>query len=54
MFRMVAQRLLTAIPTLLAIIILSFVLMRIAPGGPFDGERPLAPEVRRLGGGLRP
>ena len=46
MFKMIAQRLLTAIPTLLAIIILSFVLMRIAPGGPFDGERPLAPEVR--------
>jgi oligopeptide transport system permease protein len=36
----------TAIPTLLAIIILSFVLMRVAPGGPFDGERPLAPETR--------
>jgi oligopeptide transport system permease protein len=36
----------TAIPTLLAIIILSFLLMRFAPGGPFDGERPLAPETR--------
>jgi oligopeptide transport system permease protein len=31
---------------LLAIIILSFILMRLAPGGPFDGERPLAPETR--------
>ena len=30
----------------LAIIILSFILRRVAPGGPFDGERPLAPEVR--------
>jgi oligopeptide transport system permease protein len=46
MGKLIAQRLLTAIPTLLAIIILSFILMRIAPGGPFDGERPLAPEVR--------
>jgi oligopeptide transport system permease protein len=46
MGRLIARRLLTAIPTLLAIIILSFILMRIAPGGPFDGERPLAPEVR--------
>lgn len=36
----------TAIPTLLAIIILSFLLMRFAPGGPFDSERPLAPETR--------
>lgn len=36
----------TAIPTLLAVIILSFVLMRFAPGGPFDGERPLAPETK--------
>ena len=43
---LIARRLLTAIPTLLAIIILSFILMRIAPGGPFDGERPLAPETR--------
>jgi oligopeptide transport system permease protein len=46
MGQLIARRLLTAIPTLLAIIILSFILMRIAPGGPFDGERPLAPETR--------
>jgi oligopeptide transport system permease protein len=46
MGRLIARRLLTAIPTLLVIIILSYVLMRVAPGGPFDGERPLAPETR--------
>jgi oligopeptide transport system permease protein len=46
MIQLIARRLLTAIPTLLAIIILSFILMRLAPGGPFDGERPLAPETR--------
>lgn len=46
MGHLIARRLLTAIPTLLAIIILSFLLMRFAPGGPFDGERPLAPETR--------
>ncbi len=46
MLALVARRLMTAIPTLLAIIILSFLLMRFAPGGPFDGERPLAPETR--------
>ncbi|MDM7964685.1 ABC transporter permease [Blastomonas fulva] len=36
----------TAIPTLLLVLIASFALMRFAPGGPFDGERPLAPETR--------
>jgi oligopeptide transport system permease protein len=46
MIQLVTRRLMTAIPTLLAIIILSFLLMRFAPGGPFDGERPLAPETR--------
>ena len=45
MLHLVARRLMTAIPTLLAIILLSFVLTRFAPGGPFDGERPLAPET---------
>lgn len=43
---LVLQRLLTAIPTLAAILIASFLLMRFAPGGPFDGERPLAEETR--------
>ncbi len=46
MRQLILRRLLTAIPTLLAIIVLSFILMRLAPGGPFDGERPLAPETR--------
>jgi len=39
------KRLLMIIPTLFAIITLTFFLMRIAPGGPFDEERPLAPSV---------
>ena len=46
MLALIARRLMTAIPTLLGIILASFFLMRLAPGGPFDGERPLAPEVR--------
>lgn len=46
MTRLIFLRLMTAIPTLLAIIILSFLLMRFAPGGPFDSERPLAPETK--------
>ena len=43
---LIVRRLASAIPTLLAVILLSFVLMRIAPGGPFDGERPLDPATR--------
>ncbi len=46
MIALILKRLGTAIPTLLAVIFLSFLLMRFAPGGPFDGERPLAPETR--------
>jgi len=40
------RRLLTAFPTLLAVLVLSFLLMRLAPGGPFDGERPLDPATQ--------
>lgn len=43
---LVLRRLLTAIPTLLLVLLASFALMRFAPGGPFDGERPLAPQTR--------
>ncbi len=40
------RRLMTALPTLAAVLVLSFLLMRVAPGGPFDGERPLDPATR--------
>lgn len=40
------RRLATALPTLVAIILLSFVLMRTAPGSPFDAERPVDAAVR--------
>ena len=40
------RRLATAGPTLVAVLVLSFLLMRVAPGGPFDGERPLDPATR--------
>lgn len=43
----VLRRLGTAIPTLLVIITLAFFMMRLAPGGPFDQERPLPPEIQR-------
>ena len=46
MLRLVVTRLAAAVPTLFAIIALSFVLMRLAPGGPFDQERALDPTIR--------
>lgn len=44
-WRFAISRLLWAIPTLWLLLTLTFFLMRIAPGGPFDSERTLAPEV---------
>ena len=46
MIRQTLNRLFTAIPTLGAVLIASFLLMRFAPGGPFDGERPLDDATR--------
>jgi len=45
MFSFVARRLAVAIPTLLILVVISFILMYAAPGGPFNSERPLPPEV---------
>jgi oligopeptide transport system permease protein len=39
------RRLLGAIPTLFVVMTISFFMMRLAPGGPFDRERMLAPAV---------
>ena len=39
------KRLLGAVPTLLLLITLAFFLMRAAPGGPFDRERALPPQI---------
>jgi len=47
MIRHFIARLAWALPTLFAILSLTFFLVRAAPGGPFDEERILAPEVRR-------
>jgi oligopeptide transport system permease protein len=40
------RRFFTAIPTLLLIVTISFFLMRLAPGGPFNQERGLNPTVK--------
>lgn len=40
------KRLLGSIPTIVAIIVVTFLLVRLAPGGPFDEEQPLPPEIK--------
>ena len=47
MGRHLARRLAIGVPTLFIIITLSFYMMRLAPGGPFDQERPMPPEILR-------
>ncbi|MBT8076834.1 MAG: ABC transporter permease subunit, partial [Gammaproteobacteria bacterium] len=39
------QRLLGLIPTLLMLITVAFLLMRVAPGGPFDSDKLLPPDI---------
>jgi oligopeptide transport system permease protein len=46
MLSLILRRLATAIPTLFAVVVLSFLLMKLAPGSPFDGERALDPATR--------
>ena len=45
MLRYTLLRLLGAIPTLLLVIVLAFLMVHAAPGGPFDDERVLPPEI---------
>lgn len=45
MFGYVLRRLASAIPTLFLIVTISFFLIRVAPGGPFDLEQPLEAKV---------
>lgn len=40
------RRIATLVPTLFVIITLSFLIIRLAPGGPFDEEQTLSPAVR--------
>ncbi len=58
MIGLVLRRLAQGVPTLLAVVAVSFFLMRLAPGGPFDLERPLSPaameNLRRVYGLDRP
>ncbi|VUD47407.1 Oligopeptide transport system permease protein OppB [Thalassocella blandensis] len=45
MLKFLLKRILAAIPVLLLVILITFLLIRIAPGGPFDRERQASPEV---------
>jgi len=45
LLRYTLLRLLGAIPTLLLVIVLAFLMVHAAPGGPFDDERALPPDV---------
>lgn len=45
MIRYAVKRLIGALPTLLVLITLAFFMIRIAPGGPFDTEKALPPEI---------
>jgi oligopeptide transport system permease protein len=47
MLRFALLRILGAIPTLLVVIGVAFMLVHAAPGGPFDSERVLLPEVEQ-------
>lgn len=46
MFTLIIRRLLQAIPTLWVVATATFLLLRLAPGGPFDDEKPLPPEIK--------
>jgi oligopeptide transport system permease protein len=45
MLRFALKRVLAAIPTLLVLIALAFFLIKVAPGGPFDTDRRIPPEI---------
>ena len=45
MLGFVLRRLASAIPTIFIVVTISFFLMRFAPGGPFNLERALPPQI---------
>ena len=47
MIAFILKRLAVAIPTLLVLIILSFILMKVAPGSPFSGEKAIPETVMK-------
>lgn len=47
MTKFIIRRIIGLIPTLLIIITVSFFIIRVAPGGPFDREKRLPPEIMK-------
>jgi len=45
MFKLILNRLMVSIPVLLAVITITFFMVHSAPGGPFDFDRVVSPEV---------
>ena len=45
MLKLILNRLLVSIPVLLAVVTITFFMVHAAPGGPFDFDRVVAPEV---------
>ena len=46
MIRFIGVRIFQAVPVILAVITATFFLVRMAPGGPFDSEKAVMPEVK--------
>ena len=46
MLKLALRRIAALIPTLLIIVTVSFAIIRLAPGGPFDAEQGISPAVR--------
>ncbi len=47
MFQFILKRFLISIPTLVALLFLVFILMKSVPGGPFDSENTLPPQMMK-------
>jgi oligopeptide transport system permease protein len=45
MLQLIFKRLLVAVPVLIVVASLTFFLVRLAPGGPFDSEKAVSPQV---------
>ncbi len=45
MIQLILKRLFTYIPVLLVVIVITFLMIHAAPGGPFDAERVASPEI---------
>ena len=47
MFQVILKRIVIAVPVLLIVASLTFFLVRMAPGGPFDADKVVPPQVMK-------